>query len=84
MSEQDSKEMTILPCEFTFYFSKQLDEKSPPQSGDVKEIGSFQSAEEFWGIFQYMKKPVSLQPGCRFHLFRKKFAPALALLEQQE
>ena len=44
---------------------------------NLKEVGSFESAEEFWGIYQYMRRPQYLQKGCQFYLFRKAIIPII-------
>ncbi len=42
---------------------------------NLKPIGSFNTAEEFWGIYQHMKRPNTLPRGCEFFLFKKGIKP---------
>lgn len=40
------------------------------------ETVTFGTAEEFWGVYQHMKRPTSLPPTAAFYLFRKGEAPS--------
>ena len=69
---------TKLHQSFTFWFTffkkgkeKQIDEFEE----NLKEIGSISTAEEFWGIYQHMKRPSNLTRGCEFFLFKKDIKP---------
>ncbi len=42
---------------------------------NLTRIGDFNTAEEFWGIYQYMKRPSNLSKGCEFFLFKKDIQP---------
>ena len=41
----------------------------------VKKIADFSTVEDFWKIFQHMKKPESLQNGIEFQLFKSNIKP---------
>ena len=41
----------------------------------VKKIADFETVEDFWKIFQHMKKPESLQSGIDFQLFKYNITP---------
>jgi translation initiation factor 4E len=41
----------------------------------VKKIADFDTVEDFWKIFQHMKKPESLQSGIDFQLFKYNITP---------
>lgn len=42
---------------------------------NLRKISDFNTAEEFWGIYQHMKRPNTLPRGCEFFLFRKGIKP---------
>ena len=74
----ENNKLTKLFQSFTFWFTffkkgkeKQLDEFEE----SLKEIGSISTAEEFWGIYQHMKRPTVLPCGASFYLFRKNVLP---------
>ena len=41
----------------------------------VKKIADFETVEDFWKIFQHMKKPESLKNGIEFQLFKYNIKP---------
>ncbi len=41
----------------------------------VKKIADFETVEDFWKIFQHMKKPESLKSGIEFQLFKYNIKP---------
>lgn len=70
--------LTKLNQEYTYWFTffKKGKEKQLQEFEDnLKEIGSFSAAEEFWGIYQHMKRPDSLPRGSEFFLFKKGIKP---------
>jgi len=63
---------------FIFWFSyfkenkqKQLDD----YEDNLRKIGSFNTAEEFWGYYQHIRRPDSLPKGCEFLLFKEGIKP---------
>jgi translation initiation factor 4E len=78
METSESSNLTRLPNEYTLWFTffkKPQDRQVDEFEDNLKEIGSFGTAEEFWGIYQHMKRPSSLPRGCEFFLFRKGVKP---------
>ena len=78
MTEQQQPNLTKLSSEFTFWFTffkKTKDKQLEEFEDNLKPIGSFGTAEEFWGIYQHMKRPNSLPRGCEFFLFKKDIKP---------
>lgn len=77
--ESDKKSnLTKLPAEFTFWFTffqKSKDKQMEEFEDNLKKIADFNTAEEFWGIYQHMKRPNSLPRGCEFFLFQKGIKP---------
>ena len=78
MSENhENNKQTKLYQQFKFWFTffkkkeKQVDEFEE----NLKEIGTIGTAEEFWGIYQHMKRPTNLNRGCEFFLFKKDIKP---------
>jgi len=41
----------------------------------VKNVASFHTSDELWGIYCYLNKPNSLQTGSSYHLFEKGVKP---------
>ena len=63
---------------FTFWFSftKKSKEKQLEEFEDnLKEIGTISTAQEFWGIYQHMKRPSTLTRGCEFSFFKSEIKP---------
>ena len=78
METSESSNLTRLPFVYTLWFTffkKPQDRQVDEFEDNLKEIGSFSTAEEFWGIYQHMKRPNSLPRGCEFFLFRKGVRP---------
>lgn len=70
--------LTKLNNDFTIwytYFSKPKHKQTRKFEEILTKVGTFKTAEEFWGINQHMKKPDSLTRGCQFYLFRKNIRP---------
>lgn len=75
MFNSQIQEKTILSKSFCFYYRVLNDKQSNSGHIDryqyqnyVKKIGSFNSIEDFWSIFQHLKKPDSCQPGIAYYL----------------
>ena len=71
-------DLTRLYQSFTFWFTffkKSKDKQLEEFEDNLKEISSFDTAEEFWGIYQHMKRPDALPRGCEFFLFKKGIKP---------
>ena len=69
---------TKLNYSFAFWFSshngnktKQADE----YENLLSHIKSFNTVEEFWGIYQHMRRPESLQKGTELFLFKDSIRP---------
>lgn len=79
MTDQgEAQSLTKLNQEFTYWFTffkKSKDKQLEEFESNMKTIGTFSSAEEFWGIYQHMKRPNSLPRGCEFFLFKKGIKP---------
>ena len=78
MQEVGSPETTKLPSKFTFwftYFQKSKDKQMEEFEDNLRKIADFDSAEEFWGIYQHMKRPSTLPRGCEFFLFKAGIRP---------
>ena len=74
----ESANLTKLNTEFTIWFTffkKSKDKQLEEFEDNLKEIGSFGTAEEFWGVYQHMKRPNSLPRGCEFFLFKRGIKP---------
>ena len=41
----------------------------------VKKIHEFDTVEDFWGIFQHLRKPDSCKPGIEFMMFKEPIVP---------
>ena len=74
---QDHQNQTKLhqPFKFWFTFFKKKEKQMDEFEDNLKEIGTISTAEEFWGIYQHMKRPTSLTRGCEFFLFKKDIKP---------
>lgn len=74
----DEHGATRLDHYFTFwytFFKKGKEKQLQMFEDNLKQIGSFSSAEEFWGIYQHMRRPDSLPRGSEFFLFKKGIKP---------
>ncbi len=79
-SERDCPEeqMTRLNYEFCFwfsYFKEQRHKQAEDYENNIKKIGSFKTAEEFWGYYQHIRRPDSLPKCCEFLLFKAGVRP---------
>lgn len=78
-------EKTKLSQKYAFWFrisEEILKNKIPKQNLDsseyesqVKKIASFDTIEDFWAIFQHLKKPDNCNPGIEFQLFKENIKP---------
>ena len=53
---------------------KHVMEKEKYES-QVKKIAEFDTIEEFWGIFQHLRKPDSCRPGIEYFMFKEPIKP---------
>jgi translation initiation factor 4E len=74
----EEDQLTKLAYPYTFWFSyfkenrmKQVDD----YESNIKQIGDFDTAEEFWGYYQHIRRPDFLPKGCEFFLFKKGVRP---------
>ena len=77
-SSESAPKGTVLPSNFTFWFTffqKSKDKQMEEFEDNLRKISDFNTAEEFWGIYQHMKRPNTLPRGCEFFLFRKGIKP---------
>lgn len=78
MDTKPQEDATKLCQPFTFwftYFKKSKDKQLEEFEDNLKQISTFETAEEFWGIYQHMKRPDALPRGCEFFLFKKGIKP---------
>ena len=54
--------------------SKQAIDKKEYEN-QVKKIGEFDTIEDFWAIFQHLRKPDSCRPGIEFQMFKDPIKP---------
>ena len=54
--------------------SKHPIEKSEYEN-QIKKIAEFDSIEDFWAIFQHLRKPDSCKPGIEFQMFKEPIKP---------
>jgi translation initiation factor 4E len=77
-SSEKAPKGTVLSSHFTFWFTffqKSKDKQMEEFEDNLRKIADFNTAEEFWGIYQHMKRPNTLPRGCEFFLFRKGIKP---------
>jgi translation initiation factor 4E len=77
-------EKTKLKSRFAFWYriSEELYQTPQKTTIDQKEyenqvikIAEFETIEDFWAIFQHLRKPDSCRPGIQFQLFRADIKP---------
>ena len=76
----DKIEKTKLKSKYIFYyriFEEQQSEKITKEEYEkqIKPIAEFDSIEDFWAIFQHLRKPDSCRAGIEFQLFRGNIKP---------
>ena len=76
--ETEQKPVCKLNYSFAFWFSNHngnKTKKADEYEGLLTHIKSFSTAEEFWGIYQHMKRPELLQKGTELFLFKDSIRP---------
>lgn len=83
--DNNNSSKTKLENKFAFWFriseeilKNQLPNKainSNEYESQVKKIGEFDTIEDFWAIFQHLRKPDSCNPGIEFQLFKVPIKP---------
>ena len=76
----DKIEKTKLKSKYIFYyriFEEQQSQKITKEEYEkqIKPIAEFDSIEDFWAIFQHLRKPDSCRAGIEFQLFRGNIKP---------
>ena len=84
---EEPQEMPKTKLENKFSFLYRIDEnnyqyQTPNKVMDkekyevqVKKIAEFDTIEDFWGIFQHLRKPDSCKPGIEFFMFKEPIKP---------
>lgn len=82
---QNNVSKTKLKNKFAFWFriseeilKNQLPNKTLDTNeyeSQVKKIAEFDTIEDFWAIFQHLRKPDSCKPGIEFQLFKEPIKP---------
>ena len=78
-----SSDKKKLSSKYAFYYRVSEDfhsqQKGPINTKDYEnqiiKIGEFDTVEDFWAIFQHLRKPDSCKPGIEFQLFRNPIKP---------
>ena len=80
---ENTTEKTPLKSRYTFWYRireesnksshKIIDKKE--YENQVRKIAEFETVEDFWAIFQHLRKPDSCGPGIDFQLFRYNIKP---------
>ena len=82
--KDDNVNKKKLITKYTFYYriSEDINQNQSKQPLDkveyesqVKKITSFDTMEDFWTIFQHLRKPDSCRPGIEFHMFKDPVKP---------
>ena len=77
----DNIKKTPLKLRFSFWYriseeqSQQTVIDKKAYENQVKKIADFETIEDFWAIFQHLRKPDSCNPGIEFHLFKAGIKP---------
>lgn len=74
----ESNAYTMLNQNFTYWFTffkKSKDKQLEEFEDNLKPIGTFNTAEDFWSIYEHMKRPSALPRGCEFFLFKEGIKP---------
>ena len=83
-TSSDTSGKTSLNSKFSFWYRIQEDLYQPPTSkiidrkeyeNQVRKIAEFDTIEDFWAIFQHLRKPDSCHPGIEFQLFKYDIKP---------
>ena len=84
--KEDTQEVPPKKLENKFSFLYRIDEnvQYPAQKtvmekekyeSQVKKIADFDTIEEFWAIFQHLRKPDSCRPGIEYFMFKEPIKP---------
>jgi len=76
--ESDDEQLTKLEYSFTFWFSyfrEMKNKQVEDYENFIKKIGDFETAEEFWGYYQHIRRPDSLPKSCEVFLFKSGIRP---------
>ena len=84
--KEETQEVPQKKLENKFSFLYRIDEnvQYPAQKtvmekekyeSQVKKIADFDTIEEFWGIFQHLRKPDSCRPGIEYFMFKEPIKP---------
>ena len=84
-NEIDKTKKTPIEEKFAFWYRISEDalmNQQPKQTLDkkeyenqVKKIAEFDTIEDFWSIFQHLRKPDSCRPGIEFQMFKNPIMP---------
>ena len=83
-TSNNTLEKTKLKSRYAFWYRISEDIYQPPQKtaidqkeyeNQVIKIAEFETIEDFWAIFQHLRKPDSCRPGIEFQLFRGDIKP---------
>ena len=85
-AKENTPEVPTKKLENKFSFLYRIDENAqyPAQKtvmekekyeSQVKKIAEFDTIEEFWGIFQHLRKPDSCRPGIEYFMFKEPIKP---------
>ena len=85
-NKDDNKEAANKKLENKFSFLYRIDENTQYQAqkqimekekyeSQVKKIADFDNIDDFWGIFQHLRKPDSCRPGIEYFMFKEPIKP---------
>lgn len=75
----DDGQLTKLEYSYSFWFSYDKENKAKQvedYENQLRKVGDFHTAEDFWGFYQHIRRPDSLPKGCEFFLFKSGVKPA--------
>ena len=86
ISTEEPQETPKTKLENKFSFLYRIDDNNQHQTQkqvmdkekyevQVKKIAEFDTIEDFWGIFQHLRKPDSCKPGIEFFMFKEPIKP---------
>ena len=86
ISSEEPQETPKTKLENKFSFLYRIDDNNQHQTQkqvmdkekyevQVKKIAEFDTIEDFWGIFQHLRKPDSCKPGIEFFMFKEPIKP---------
>lgn len=71
-----TKKISPLKSKWTFYTLNKSRQRSYDKYEDmVQDIGSFQTIEEFWGIYSHLKRPNTIETLINYYLFKDNIPP---------